>query len=75
MVGMEVAVRIQVEQLPEGMFLATSDDLQGLVAQGRTIAETLDVARGVARRLIEARSEREADPGVAVGVDPRITLS
>ena len=38
---MELAIRIQVEELPEGLFLATSDELPGLVAQGRTVAEAL----------------------------------
>ena len=57
-VRMELAIGIQVEELPEGMFLATSDELAGLVAQGRTVAETLEIARDVARRLIEARRER-----------------
>ena len=56
---MEVAVQIHVELLPEGFFLATSEQLPGLVAQGRTVAETLEIARDVARRLIEARRERE----------------
>jgi predicted RNase H-like HicB family nuclease len=56
---MELAIRIQIEQLPEGPFLATSDELPGLVAQGRTVAEALDIARDVARKLIEARHERE----------------
>ena len=31
---MEKILRIHVERLPEGMYLATSEDLQGLVAQG-----------------------------------------
>ena len=57
---MEFAIRIQVENLPEGVFLATSDELPGLVAQGRTVAEALDIARDVARKLIEARRERES---------------
>ena len=52
---MEVAIRLQLEALPEGYYLATSEELPGLVAQGRTIAETLEVARDVARKLIEAR--------------------
>jgi predicted RNase H-like HicB family nuclease len=56
---MEVAVHIHVEHLPEGVYLATSEQLPGLVAQGRTVAETLEIARDVARRLIEARGERE----------------
>ena len=52
---MELAIQIQVEELPEGVFLATSDEIPGLVAQGRTVAEALDIARDVARKLIEAR--------------------
>ncbi len=59
---MEVAIRIHMEWLPEGVYLATSDELPGLVAQGRTIAETLEIARDVARRLIEARKDREGAP-------------
>jgi predicted RNase H-like HicB family nuclease len=58
---MELAIRVRVEELPEGAYLATSDELPGLVAQGRTVAEALDIARDVARKLIEARRERE-DP-------------
>jgi predicted RNase H-like HicB family nuclease len=58
---MELAIRIQIEPLPEGVYLATSDELPGLVAQGRTVAEALDIARDVARKLIEARREREGD--------------
>lgn len=57
---MELAIRVHVERLPEGLYLATSDEIPGLVAQGRTVAEALDIARDVARKLIEARREREA---------------
>jgi predicted RNase H-like HicB family nuclease len=41
--------------LPEGFYLATSESIQGLVAQGRTISETLEIARDVAKKLLEAR--------------------
>ncbi len=58
----ELAIRIHVEQLPEGVHLATSDELPGLVAQGRTVAEALEIARDFARKLIEARCEREGMP-------------
>jgi len=44
---MELAIQIQIEELPEGAFLATSDGLPSLVAQGRTVAEALDLARDV----------------------------
>mgnify|MGYP001241932551 CR=1 FL=1 len=57
---MERIINLHIERLPEGLYLATSDDLQGLVAQGRTIAETLEIARDVARKLMEAQSEIRA---------------
>lgn len=59
---MERLIKVHLEKLPEGVYLATSDDLQGLVAQGRTMTETLEIARDVARRLIEAQNEREQEP-------------
>ena len=68
---MELAIRIHVEQLPEGLFLATSDELPGLVAQGRTVAEALDIARDVARKLIEARSGRDGIPDLPTITDRR----
>lgn len=53
---MELTVQLHIEKLPEGMYLATSDEVQGLVAQGRTIQETIEIARDVVRRLIESQS-------------------
>jgi len=46
---MEKIINIHIEKLPEGVYLATSDSVQGLVAQGRTVAETLEIARDVAK--------------------------
>ena len=57
---MEKIVRLHIERLPEGYYLATSDDVQGLVAQGRTIAETVEIARDVAKKLLEASDEQIA---------------
>ena len=56
---MERILNIHIEKLPEGVYLATSDSIQGLVAQGRTVSETLEIARDVARKLIDAQKERE----------------
>ena len=56
---MEKIVNIHIEKLPEGFYLATSDQIQGLVAQGRTVSETLEIARDVVRKLLEAQKERE----------------
>lgn len=56
---MEQIIKIHIEKLPEGVYLGTSEDIQGLVAQGRTIAETMKIARDVARQLLEAQYERK----------------
>ena len=55
---MEKIINIHIKKLPEGIYLATSKDIQGLVAQGRTATEALEIARDVARKLIEAQAER-----------------
>ncbi|MGD9879882.1 MAG: type II toxin-antitoxin system HicB family antitoxin [Reyranella sp.] len=57
---MERIVRLHIEKLPGGVYLAISDDVPGLVAQGRTVTETLEIPRDVARRLLEEQ-----------GIDPR----
>jgi len=50
----EILLAIHIEALPEGGFLATSEELPGLVAQGRTAAEALEIAQDVARKLVES---------------------
>src|SRR5690606_119787 len=55
--AMEQIVHLQIQRLPEGAYLATSVDVPGLVAQGRTLVETLEIARDVARKLMEAHAE------------------
>jgi len=54
---MENVIDLHIEKLPEGFYLATSDSIQGLIAQGRTVSETLEIARDVAKKLIEAQEE------------------
>ena len=56
---MEKIINIHIKNLPEGVYLARSEQIQGLVAQGRTVSETLEIARDVARKIIEARTERK----------------
>ncbi len=54
---MERIVKVHIEKLPEGVFLATSDDVEGLVAQGRTVSETLEIARDAARKILKLPAE------------------
>jgi len=58
---MEQIINLHIERLPEGVYLATSDDISGLIAQGRTITETLEIARDVAKMLLEAQAEHYLD--------------
>ncbi|MDO8542534.1 MAG: type II toxin-antitoxin system HicB family antitoxin [Opitutaceae bacterium] len=49
----EIVLNLRMEALDEGGFLATSPDLPGLVVQGRTRGETLELAQANARILME----------------------
>ena len=70
----EIFLSIHIESLAEGEFLATSKDLPGLVAQGRTIAETLEIAQDVARKLIESYREHGDELPPALQKTPGSTV-
>ncbi len=73
---MELAIRIQVEELPEGVFLATSDELPGLTCKGaRGLLRAAEIARDVARKLIEARRERDGIPELELMTSERRALA
>ena len=57
----EAAIRVHIEPLEEGGFLATSPDVPGLVAEGRSIAEAAEIAQGLARKIAESCLEH-GDP-------------
>lgn len=57
----EIIISLDIKRLKSGEYLATSKTLRGLVAQGRTMAETLEIAQDVARKLIESYQEH-GDP-------------
>jgi predicted RNase H-like HicB family nuclease len=66
---MEKIINIHIEKLPEGIYLATSNDVQGLVAQGRTAIEALEIARDVARKLIESQAKNSGDLNLSTLAD------
>lgn len=47
----EAAIQVHIEPLEEGAFLATSPDVPGLIAQGRSVTEAAETARGLARKI------------------------
>ena len=59
--AVEYLLPIRIEPLEEGGYLATSEVLPGFLAQGRSIAETLEIAQDVARKLVESYVEH-GDP-------------
>ena len=59
-------IRLNIDAVENGHFLATGHDLPGLVAQGRTISEAVEIARDVAKKLIE--SYRDHDDPLPAGL-------
>ena len=57
----EVTIQLHVEPLEEGGYVATSPDVPGLVAQGRSMTETVEIAQGLARKIAESCIEH-GDP-------------
>jgi len=70
----EIFLEIHLEPLSEGGFLATSEELPGLVAQGRTAAETLEIAQDVARKLIESYLEHGDELPPKLGTAAPVSL-
>jgi predicted RNase H-like HicB family nuclease len=50
----EVAIRLHIEPLVEGGYVATSPDVPGLVAEGRSITEAVEIAQGLTRKIVES---------------------
>jgi antitoxin HicB len=57
----EATIRLHIEKLKEGGYLATSPDVPGLVAEGRSITEAVEIAQGLARKILESCLEH-GDP-------------
>ena len=57
----EVAIRVRVRPLKGGRYLGTSPDVPGLVAEGRSLSETIEIAQSLARKIVESCREH-GDP-------------
>jgi predicted RNase H-like HicB family nuclease len=66
---MERIVTLHIERLPEGVYLATSDDIQGLIAPGRTIQQAVEIARDVTKKLIEMQTGERDSVTLAPALD------
>jgi predicted RNase H-like HicB family nuclease len=57
----EATIRLHIVPLDEGGFVATSPDVPGLVAEGRSLIETVEIAQGLVRKIAESCREH-GDP-------------
>ncbi len=76
-------LKVEVEPLEEGGYLATCPDLQGCHAEGDTIAEALENVEDVARILLELRREdglalpeglEQVEPGAVIKAQVVVTV-
>lgn len=54
----ETVIRLVLDPLEEGGYAASSPDVPGLVAQGRSISETVEIAQDVIRKIAETCIEQ-----------------
>jgi len=57
----ETSIHLHIETLEEGGYLATSPDVPGLVAEGRSVTEAVEIAQGLTRKIVESCIEH-GDP-------------
>ena len=57
----EATIRLHIEPLAEGGYVATSPDVPGLVAEGRSVMEAVEIAQGLTRKIAESCREH-GDP-------------
>ena len=57
----EATIRLHIEPLAEGGYVATSPDVPGLVAEGRSVMEAVEIAQGLTRKIAESCLEH-GDP-------------
>jgi predicted RNase H-like HicB family nuclease len=50
----EAIIRLHIEPSAEGAYVATSPDVPGLVAEGRSVVEAVQVAQELARKIVES---------------------
>ncbi len=62
----EATIRLHIEPLREGGYIATSPDVPGLVAEGRSITEAAEIAQGLTRKIVESCIEHGDPPPPAL---------
>ena len=71
---MERIINLNIERLPEGVWLATSDDVQGLVVQADNLTDLVAWSREIAHDLIELQREFSDGRGTGIAASDRMSL-
>jgi len=66
----EEVFRLQIDPLDGGGYVASSPEVPGLGAEGRSITEAVEIAQGLARKIAESCIEH-GDP-LPPGLAPRV---
>jgi predicted RNase H-like HicB family nuclease len=66
---MERTIRLHIERLPEGVYLATSGDLKGLVTQAPSLGQCIEWAQENARILLELQGAKDVSVSFVEHVD------
>lgn len=71
---MKTIIKLSIERFEENAeeyFVATREDIQGLVAEGNTIEEVIDIASDLARLLVELDLEQPKNSILSSGIPQR----
>ena len=71
---MERIINLSIERLPEGVWLATSEDVQGLVVQADNLTDLVAWSREIAHDLIELQREFTNGAEAGTALSDRMSL-
>lgn len=54
-----VTINLDIEKLPEGYYLATSNSVPGLVAQAKSFEEVVAIAEDIAETLLKTQKQSD----------------
>jgi predicted RNase H-like HicB family nuclease len=72
---MERIITLHIEKLPEGVYLATSEDVQGLVVEAETLAQAIEWGRDNARILLELQGNPSAGRVISTQIDVPVVIA
>lgn len=73
--AMERIIRLHIEKQPEGVYLVTSDDVQGLVTEAATLNEAIEWGRENARILLELQNRQDAGVEFRESLDVPVVIA